>query len=91
MGEAPARHPHHPPGAYEQGAALDAFYLAQPSPYQGRQHQRVGNAGTPLTLEGVTWALVSWHYAQPWRYPQDNLVTHVQHCKSFFHYTKEPA
>lgn len=81
------------PGAYEQGAALDAFYVAQPSSYKGRRHRRVGNAGTPLTLEDFTWALVSWHYqnGNGWRFPQDNLVTHVRHCKSFFTYTKEDA
>jgi len=72
------------PNGYEQGAALDAFYLAQPSLYDGRKHRRVGNAGQPLTLEGQTWLLVSWHYKSAWRLPQDTLVTHVLHCRSFF-------
>lgn len=87
----PWDHPEHDilialPGAYEDGASLDAFYLAQPSTYLGKTHRRVGNAGNPLTFDGRTWPLVSWHYPNPkgWKKGVDTLLTHVLHCKAFF-------
>lgn len=71
------------PGAYEQGAVLDAFYLSDDSAYAGRRHKRAN--GGALVIDGSTWVLVSWHYPdRSWCYPRDNLFTHVLHCKRFF-------
>jgi hypothetical protein len=72
------------PAAYDFGG-LDAFYLGLPYQFEGGTHPRVDN-GAIITLEGRQWRLVSWHYAdgKPWVRGQDNLASHIEHCKGFF-------
>lgn len=74
------------PAAYDDGAALDAFYLRMPYSFKGGTHPRVAN-GPMIALDGHQWQLVSWHYAdgQPWdRARGDGLETHIVHCSGFF-------
>jgi hypothetical protein len=70
------------PATYPMGG-LDAFYVEQtvahangPIPYQ---------QGT-ATIDGRPWALISWHYAtnRPWNPRQDNLASHIEHCRGYF-------
>jgi hypothetical protein len=71
------------PLAYET-AGLDGFYLKLPYKFKGGEHSRV--SGQILTIDGMQWKLVSWHYAdgKPWRAGTDNLETHITHVKGFF-------
>jgi hypothetical protein len=70
------------PATYPSGG-LDAFYLGLPCTHSSnsipRQQQTV-------SIDGRDWALISWHYhdSRPWNPSQDDLVTHIQHCKGFF-------
>ena len=91
--EAPARHPHRPSARVRAGRGARRVLLGATQSLPGppapacRQRRHAPHAG------GRHLGAVSWHYRTPgaWRFPQDNLVTHVQHCKSFFRYTKESA
>jgi len=71
------------PGPYDT-AALDGFYIALPHAFNGGNHPRVN--GAVIELEGVNWQLVSWHYAdsRPWRQGQDDVDSHLTHCRGFF-------
>ena len=71
------------PAAYDD-AALDAFYLGLPYTFKGGTHPRV--QGGVIEVNGRRWQLVSWHYPEgaSWRRGQDNLETHILHCKGFF-------
>ena len=71
------------PAAYDD-AGLDAFYLGLPYVFKGATHPRV--QGATVEINGRQWQLVSWHYPEgrPWSRGQDNLETHILHCKGFF-------
>jgi hypothetical protein len=71
------------PAAYDD-AGLDAFYLGLPYTFKGGTHPRV--QGAVVAVSGRHWQLVSWHYPEgtAWRRGQDNLETHILHCKGFF-------
>jgi hypothetical protein len=71
------------PAAYSD-AALDAFYLSLPYFFNGGAHPRVN--GGILDIEGNRWQLTSWHYpgGKPWRRGQDDLDSHIAHCRGFF-------
>lgn len=71
------------PAAYDD-AALDAFYLGLPYTFKGGTHPRV--QGGVIEVNSHRWQLVSWHYpdGRPWRRAQDDLETHILHCKGFF-------
>lgn len=71
------------PAGYDD-AGLDAFYLELPYTFKGGTHPRV--QGAIIEVNGRRWQLVSWHYpdGRLWRRGQDNLETHVLHCKGFF-------
>jgi hypothetical protein len=71
------------PAAYDS-CSLDGFYLALPCSFKGGQHPRV--SGGTLTFDGQQWQLVSWHYpdGKPWTRGQDDLASHLFHCKGFF-------
>lgn len=65
-------------------APLDGFYLALPHIFNGGLHPRVN--GQVVELEERKWQLVSWHYTEerPWRRGQDDLDSHIGHCRGFF-------
>jgi hypothetical protein len=70
------------PATYPSGG-LDAFYLGLPFTHSSNsipQQQQV------VSIDGSDWALISWHYheSRPWNPLQDDLITHIQHCKGFF-------
>jgi hypothetical protein len=71
------------PAGYDD-AGLDAFYLGLPYTFKGATHPRV--QGAIIETNGRRWQLVSWHYPDgtSWRRGQDNLETHLLHCKGFF-------
>jgi hypothetical protein len=71
------------PAAYD-AASLDAFYLGLPYKFKGGAHPRV--QGTVITVKDRQWQLVSWHYpdGKPWQRGQDDLASHLSHCKGFF-------
>jgi hypothetical protein len=71
------------PAAYD-AAELDAFYIELPCSYKGGEHKRV--QGQVIEHLGRKWRLVSWHYpdGRPWVRGQDNLETHIVHCRGFF-------
>jgi hypothetical protein len=70
--------------ALYRDASLDAFYLALPYRFGGAEHNRV--SGETIEVSGRQWRLVSWHYpdGKPWKDGQDNLETHIAHCRGFF-------
>ena len=71
------------PAAYDS-ASLDAFYLGLPYKFKDSTHPRV--QGTVITVMDRQWQLVSWHYpdGKPWNRGQDDLASHLTHCKGFF-------
>lgn len=71
------------PAAYD-AASLDAFYLGLPYRFKNGTHPRV--QGTIITVQGRQWQLVSWHYpdGKPWLRGQDDLASHLAHCRGFF-------
>ena len=73
------------PLAYDDGVALDAFYLRLPQTWNGQPHNRV--SGTTIAYEDATWQLVSWHYAEnsPYSLEEGAIMNHIAHCKGFFH------
>ncbi len=70
------------PNNYNIGG-LDAFYMEERIIFaDGQVHPRT----KPIhQILGRTWRLVSWHYKEnkPWA-QEDNLITHIQHCRQFF-------
>jgi Prokaryotic E2 family E len=71
------------PAAYD-ASSLDAFYLALPYKFDGADHPKI--SGGTVTFDGRQWRLVSWHYpdGKPWTRGQDDLASHLTHCKGFF-------
>ncbi len=70
------------PATYPTGG-LDAFYLEQTVTHaNGSIPYQQGTA----TIDGRPWALISWHYAtnRPWNPRQDNLASHIEHCRGYF-------
>ena len=70
------------PTTYPSGG-LDAFYLGLPFTHSSNS---IPKQQQIVSIDGRDWALVSWHYheSRPWNSSQDDLITHVQHCKGFF-------
>lgn len=70
------------PHTYPSGG-LDAFYLQLPLTHTGGDIPYKQNVAQ---INGSSWALISWHYheSRPWNPLQDNLSTHIQHCRGFF-------
>jgi Prokaryotic E2 family E len=66
-------------------AALDGFYLSLPYKFNGGVHPRVEN-GEIIRVQDREWRKVSWHYVdgKVWQPGQDNLESHLVHCKGFF-------
>ena len=71
------------PAAYD-ACSLDGFYLALPYTFKSGEHSRA--RGETITFDGRQWRLVSWHYpdGKPWTRGQDDLDSHLNHCKGFF-------
>jgi hypothetical protein len=69
------------PATYPQGG-LDGFYLERNVDCGGT----VPNQQSVVTIEGRSWALISWHYAngRPWDPTRDDLASHIVHCRGFF-------
>lgn len=70
------------PATYPTGG-LDAFYLKLPI---GHASGDIPRKQGVLQLDAVEWLLISWHYhpTKPWNAAQDDLSTHVEHCRGFF-------
>lgn len=70
------------PSTYPSGG-LDAFYLGLPFTHSTNS---IPNQQQVVSIDGQDWALISWHYheSRPWNPLQDDLITHIQHCKGFF-------
>jgi hypothetical protein len=70
------------PATYPSGG-LDAFYLGLPFTHSSGS---IPNAQSTVTIHERNWVLISWHYheTRPWNPLQDDLTTHVQHCRGFF-------
>jgi hypothetical protein len=70
------------PATYPSGG-LDAFYLALPFTHSSNSIPKQQQA---VSIAARDWALISWHYheSRPWNALQDDLITHIQHCKGFF-------
>lgn len=67
------------PNNYPIGG-LDAFYADRGLILSnGQKHQRMQSEHIII---GKSWWLISWHYNKPWS-AQDNLLTHIYHCKNF--------
>ena len=69
------------PETYPRGG-LDAFYLEQ-SVTQGGN---VPYQQSATTIDGRSWGLISWHYAngKTWNSNHDDLASHIAHCRGFF-------
>jgi hypothetical protein len=70
------------PATYPSGG-LDAFYLGLPCTHSSNS---IPKQQQIVSIDGRSWALISWHYheSRPWNPIQDDLITHIQHCKGFF-------
>ena len=70
------------PATYPSGG-LDAFYVGLPFTHASGS---IPNQQQTMSVEGRNWALVSWHYheSRPWNPLQDDLTTHIQHCRGYF-------
>jgi hypothetical protein len=70
------------PATYPSGG-LDAFYIGLPFTHASGS---IPNQQQTMSVEGRNWALVSWHYheSRPWNSLQDDLTTHIQHCRGYF-------
>ncbi len=70
------------PATYPSGG-LDAFYLGLPFTHSSGS---VPNQQSTVSIDGRNWVLISWHYheTRPWNPLQDDLTTHIQHCRGFF-------
>ena len=69
------------PETYPRGG-LDAFYLEQGVTQRGNvPYQQLGT-----TIDGRSWELISWHYAdgKTWNPNHDDLASHIAHCRGFF-------
>lgn len=73
------------PAAYDN-AGMDGFYLRLPYVFNGGTHPKVN--GQTIQFDGASWQLVSWHYptGKPWLAGQDDLSSHILHCKGFFYH-----
>jgi hypothetical protein len=70
------------PATYPSGG-LDAFYVELPVTHASGS---IPNQQSTVSIDGRNWALISWHYheTRPWNPLQDDLTTHIQHCRGFF-------
>ncbi len=70
------------PATYPAGG-LDAFYLGLPFTHSSGS---IPNQQQAVSIEGRNWVLISWHYheSRPWNPLQDDLTTHLQHCRGYF-------
>ena len=70
------------PATYPSGG-LDAFYLGLPFTHSSNS---IPKQQQIVSIDGRDWALISWHYheSRPWNPLQDDLISHIQHCKGFF-------
>jgi E2/UBC family protein E len=70
------------PATYPSGG-LDAFYVELPFTHSSGP---IPNQQSTVSIDGRNWALISWHYheTRPWNPSQDDLTTHIQHCRGFF-------
>jgi hypothetical protein len=70
------------PATYPSGG-LDAFYVELPFTHSSGP---IPNQQSTVSIDGRNWALISWHYheTRPWNPLQDDLTTHIQHCRGFF-------
>ncbi|MBK6722957.1 MAG: hypothetical protein IPG58_06635 [Acidobacteria bacterium] len=64
-------------------AGLDAFYVKLPI---GHSSGDVPKKQNEIQIGDTSWLLISWHYheSRPWNSMQDDLVTHIEHCRGFF-------
>ena len=69
------------PETYPKGG-LDAFYLEQ----NVTQNGNVPYKQSVATIDGQSWHLISWHYAdgKAWHPNHDDLASHIAHCRGFF-------
>lgn len=69
------------PETYPRGG-LDAFYLEQGVTQEGK----VPYQQSVTTIDGRSWGLISWHYAdgRTWNPRHDDLASHIAHCHGFF-------
>ncbi len=70
------------PATYPSGG-LDAFYVELPFTHSSG---RIPNQQSTVSIDGRNWTLISWHYheTRPWNPLQDDLTTHIPHCRGFF-------
>lgn len=70
------------PSTYPMGG-LDAFYLDLQINHSSGSIPYLQSA---VQLDSRSWGLISWHYAnnRPWNALQDNLSTHIEHCRGAF-------
>ena len=70
------------PATYPTGG-LDAFYLELPFTHSSGSIPRQQQS---TQIDGRSWMLISWHYheSRPWNPLQDDLSTHIQHCRGYF-------
>jgi len=69
------------PASYPQGG-LDGFYLEKTV----NQGGSIPYEQPAITLDGRTFALISWHYAtgRDWNPSRDDLASHIAHCRGYF-------
>ncbi|MGB7202172.1 MAG: E2/UBC family protein [Pyrinomonadaceae bacterium] len=70
------------PATYPTGG-LDAFYIKMPMGHASGDIPRKQNI---VQIGSDQWLLISWHYhpSKPWNPTQDDLATHIEHCRGFF-------
>ncbi len=70
------------PATYPAGG-LDAFYVELCDAWA---RIAIPRQQAVTTISGRAWALISWHYTsrRPWNPSQDNLASHLTHCRGFF-------
>ncbi|MBA2525931.1 MAG: hypothetical protein H0V18_09145 [Pyrinomonadaceae bacterium] len=70
------------PATYPAGG-LDAFYVGLPFTHSTGS---IPNQQQTVSIEARNWVLISWHYheSRPWNPRQDDLTTHIQHCRGYF-------
>jgi len=69
------------PASYPQGG-LDGFYLEKTV----NQGGSIPYEQPAISLNGRTFALISWHYAagREWNPRSDDLASHIAHCRGYF-------
>jgi hypothetical protein len=71
------------PATYPMGG-LDAFYIDRSA--ISHQGGAIPYEQSRATIDGREWGLISWHYAvnRPWNPANDNLASHIAHCRGYF-------